>query len=344
MLRLDVIKHRARCSSDFPHLTNEKRGSGAATASAAADTIIAVKHPLMRFSCCWKGFAGARDSWRNDVLGNVPLFSGLPEEDIAGLTKLMRARQFPAHQPVFWIGEAGDDFYVVQSGKVNVSCLDEAGKEVNLAQLGAGHFFGELSLLDGGPRTATVRTLVDSTLLSLGREDFSRFLETHPKAAVHMLTVLGQRQRDTLDKIRGIRNVNEAVAESRTRWQVIAEAIATVTATQWFVMGNILFFGLWIIVNLSLKKWSASGPFDDPPAFSLLAFIITVEALFISLFVLISQAQQGIRDRIRSDLDYQVNLKAHQEVMQLLHRKVDRLESVDHKGGGVQSDTAGTHP
>ncbi|HET6248871.1 MAG TPA: cyclic nucleotide-binding domain-containing protein [Tepidisphaeraceae bacterium] len=261
----------------------------------------------------------------NDVLGNVPLFSKLPPEDRAGLTQLMRAREFPAHQPVFWIGEAGDDFYVVQSGKVNVSCLDEAGKEVNLAQLGTGHFFGEISLLDGGPRTATIRALVDTTLLSLGRDDFLQFLAGHPKAAVHMLTVLGQRQRDTLEKIRGIRNVNEAVEESRTRWQVIAESIATVTATQWFVMGNILVFGLWVGINLALKKWSKSGAFDEPPSFSLLAFIVTVEALFISLFVLISQAQQGIRDRIRSDLDYQVNLKAHQEVMQL-HRKVDRLE------------------
>jgi uncharacterized membrane protein len=260
----------------------------------------------------------------SDVLGSVPLFSKLPEEDRVGLTTLMRAREFPANQPVFWIGEAGDDFYVVKSGKVNVSCLDESGKEVNLAQLGPGHFFGEISLLDGGPRTATVRAIHDTTLLSLSRDQFLHFLEQHPKAAVHMLTVLGQRQRDTLDKIRGIRNVNEAIDESRTRWQVIAESIATVTATQWFVMANILVFGIWVGMNLLLKKYSRA--FDEPPAFSLLGLLITVEALFISLFVLISQAQQGIRDRIRADLDYQVNLKAHQEVMQL-HRKVDRLES-----------------
>jgi CRP/FNR family cyclic AMP-dependent transcriptional regulator len=132
----------------------------------------------------------------------------------------------------------GDDFYVVQSGKVDISSPDETGKDVLLATLGAGHFFGEISLLDGGPRTATVRAHTDVTLLSLGREDFLRFLEQHPRAAVHMLTVLGQRQRETLDRMRGIRNVNEAVAESRTGWQVTAEKIASVTATGWFVLGN----------------------------------------------------------------------------------------------------------
>src|SRR6185437_4101718 len=279
----------------------------------------------------------------NDVLGSVPLFSKLGEDERSGLTQLMHAKQFPAHQPVFWIGERGDDFYVVQSGKVNVSCPDESGKEVVLATLGPGHFFGEISLLDGGPRTATVRANTDTTLLSLQREDFLRFFEAHPKAAVHMLTVLGQRQRDTLDKIRGIRNVNEAIDESRTRWQVIAEYIANFTATQWFVMANILFCAIWIIVNATMKLLKHQA-FDEPPSFGVLGLIITVEALFVSLFVLISQAQQGIRDRIRADLDYQVNLKAHQEVMQL-HQKVDRMQSdmlaklmnKERFGGGTES-------
>src|SRR5665213_2005110 len=260
-----------------------------------------------------------------DVLGSVPLFSRLGEDQRADLTDLMRAKPFAAHQPIFWLGEQGDDFYVVQAGKVNVSCPDESGKDVLLATLGPGHFFGEISLLDGGPRTASVRALTDVTLLSLGREDFLRFLEQHPKAAVHMLTILGQRQRDTLDKMRGIRNVNEAVAESRTGWQVTAENIARFTATQWFVLGNIFLCGVWVLVNLALKKYYARS-FDDPPNFGVLGLIITVEALFISLFVLISQAQQGNRDRIRSDMDYQVNLKAHHEVMQL-HQKVHRLQS-----------------
>ncbi len=261
----------------------------------------------------------------HDVLAHIPIFAQLAPTQRAELALLLKERSYPANQPVFWLGEKGDDFYIVHSGKVSVSAPDESGKEVMLATLGSGHFFGEISLLDGGPRTATIRAINDTTLLALQRADFLKFLESHPSAAIHMLTILGQRQRDTLEKMRGIRNVNEAVEESRTRWQVVAEYIANMTATQWFVMFNILFSAIWVVYNLYCEKWMGRKPFDEAP-FGLLGFIITVEALFISLFVLISQAHQGVRDRIRADLDYQVNLKAHQEVMQL-HQKVDRLQA-----------------
>jgi uncharacterized membrane protein len=258
----------------------------------------------------------------SDLLSKVPLFSKLKESERAELTRLMRARRYPAQQPVFWIDERGDEFFVIESGKAIITCPDESGNEMTLAEFGPGQFFGEVSLLDGGPRTATVRAASDLTLLSLGREDFLRFLEKHPNAAVHMLMELGARQRSTNEKIRGIQNVNQAVDESATRWQVVSEAIANFTATQWFVTGNILFCITWVVVNAIIM----GKPFDKPPEFSVLALITQVEALFISFFVLISQSQQNVRDRIRADLDYQVNVKAHQEVMQL-HRKVDLLQS-----------------
>ena len=262
----------------------------------------------------------------DDVLAVIPIFKGLSPDERAVLASLLKEREFPANRPVFWLGERGDEFYLVKAGKVTVSCPDESGKEVILATLGPGHFFGEISLLDGGPRTATVRAHSDVTLLALERPDFLSFLAKYPQAAIHMLGILGARQRDTLEKMRGIRNVNEAVEENRTRWAVIAERIANVTATQWFLLANIAFSGGWVIINMFSERWFHLKPFDEAP-FGLLGFIITVEALFISLFVLISQSQQGVRDRIRADLDYQVNLKAHQEVMQL-HQKVDRLQTV----------------
>lgn len=261
----------------------------------------------------------------HDILGSIPLFAQLPPAERGELEKMLKTQKYPANHPVVWLGEQGEDFYIVQHGKVLVSCPDETGKEVILSTLGPGHFFGEISLLDGGPRTATVRTSVDSEFLVLSREDFLDFLMAHPDAAIYMLGVLGKRQRETNEKIRGIRNVNEAVAEKRTRWAVIAERIANISASQWFVMLNFLFFGAWVVVNVGLKL-TGHTPWDDPPSFGTLGFMVTIEALFISLFVLISQGQQGERDRIRADLDYQVNLKAHQEVMQL-HQKVDRLQA-----------------
>ena len=261
-----------------------------------------------------------------DILSTIPLFARLPAAERGELEAMLKTQEYPANRPVVWLGEQGEDFYIVKHGKVVVSCPDESGKEVVLGHLGPGHFFGEISLLDGGPRTATVRTSVDSSMLVLSRQDFLQFLTKHPDAAIYMLGILGKRQRETNEKLRGIRNVNEAVAQEQTRWHAIAERIAAVSASQWFVLVNLLFFAFWMGTNVFLKN-AGRTPWDDPPSFGTLAFLVTIEALFISLFVLISQGQQGERDRIRADLDYQVNLKAHQEVMQL-HQKLDRLQAL----------------
>ncbi len=142
-----------------------------------------------------------------------------------------------------------------------------------------------------------------------------------------MLTIVGRRQRETVERVRGIPNVNDAVAQLQTSWQRIAERIANASASRAFVLFNIILFCLWIILNVILTRTHLFGlsPFDMVPTFSVLGFLVTIEALFITLFVLISQNQQSERDRIRSDLDYRVNLMAHQQVLQL-HQKLDRLQ------------------
>jgi CRP/FNR family cyclic AMP-dependent transcriptional regulator len=267
----------------------------------------------------------------NHPLAVIPLFAELSDAELAELETALQESRYSDHQPVVWVGDPGEDFFLIRSGHVEISCPDETGKEVALGTLSPGQFFGEISLLDGGPRTATVRARGDVVLSRLSRERFLEFLRGHPDAAVHMMTVLGRRQRETVEKVRGIRNVNEAVARQLTHWQVVAERIASVTATKWFVSLNLGFFVFWILLNLLLRHWRHAF---DGPHFDLLGLLVTIEALFIALFVLISQNQQNERDRIRADLDYQVNLKAHQEVMQL-HQKVDRLTEV------IQELTAG---
>ncbi len=257
----------------------------------------------------------------DEVLSRIPLFAGLSADQRADLGGLLKTRQFQPQSPVFWIGENGTEFYIVQDGAVTVSAPDEAGKEVALARLGPGQFFGEISLLDGGPRTATVRAIEDTTLLCLTREQFHAFLLQHPAAAIHMLSILGQRQRDTNEKLRGVRNANQAIEENLSTWNRISSKIASHSASQSFVLVNVVFFGGWMILNILMGK----DAFDAAP-FGLAGFICSVEALFLSLFVLVAANQQGDRDRIRADLDYQVNLKAQYEVMQL-HRKLDRVEA-----------------
>src|SRR5690349_1233579 len=161
-----------------------------------------------------------------DLLSNIPLFAKLTEPEVRELGGLLKEQRVAGQQPVFWIGDEGSDFYLVQVGRVAVCYPDEAGHEVTIAVLGAGDFFGEISLLDGGPRTATVRADGDVILLTLSRHDFLEFLKRNPVAAIHILTVLGQRQREMLEKMRGLKNVNrseERRVGKEWRWRRAAE-------------------------------------------------------------------------------------------------------------------------
>ena len=256
-----------------------------------------------------------------DLLANIPLFAKLKDEELVELAALLKEERVASHSPVFWIGEEGSDFYLLQVGRVTVNYPDDTGREVTIAVLGPGDFFGEISLLDGGPRTATIRADGDVMLLTLSRRDFLEFLKKHPSAAVHILTVLGQRQREMLEKLRGVKNVNEVIEERSTTWQKAADTIATVSASQPFVLFHLFWFGGWMAVNAIMGKAAF-----DPFPFGLLTMIVSLEAIFLSIFVLVSQNRSGEKDRIRADLDYQVNLRAHLAIMQL-HQKVDRVQA-----------------
>jgi len=267
-----------------------------------------------------------------DLLANIPLFAKLKPTELAELAGLLKEQKVDNQQVVFWIGDEGADFYLVQVGRVAVCYPDDMGHEVTIAVLGAGDFFGEISLLDGGPRTATIRAEDDVRLLSLSRHDFLEFLIRNPTAGIHILTILGQRQREMLQKMRGLKNVNEVMEERTTSWQKIADVIAAVSASQAFVVFHVVLFAGWMIVNKIFGEKAL-----DPFPYNLLTMIVSLEAIFLSIFVLVSQNRAGEKDRIRADLDYQVNLKAHLEVMQL-HRKIDRIEKA------VTSMAEGTAP
>jgi uncharacterized membrane protein len=203
---------------------------------------------------------------------------------------------------------------------------------VTIAVLGPGDFFGEISLLDGGARTTTVRAEDDLQLLSLSRHDFMEFLKRHPSAAIHILTVLGQRQREMLQKMRGLKNVNEVAEQQMNLWYRMADKIAAVAASGTFLGLHVLWFVVWIVPNV-IKGDKGFDPFP----FGLLTMIVSLEAIILSIIIMVSQNRAGEKDRIRADLDYQVNLKAHLEVMQL-HRKIDRME---HLLRGVASTPEG---
>lgn len=139
-----------------------------------------------------------------ELLKRVPLFEGLTDDEMRGLSQVAMLRVFPKERVVIMAEEEGDSLFVINSGKVKVSIVSEDGREVILTILGEGNFFGEMSLLDGNPRSANVTTMEETELLMVRRADFLRFIQTTPQVAIKLLSVLAQRLRKTDRKIEGL--------------------------------------------------------------------------------------------------------------------------------------------
>jgi uncharacterized membrane protein len=267
-----------------------------------------------------------------DLINKVEFFSVLGVKERSTLTSMFKV--FPVHegQVLFHFGDPGDTFYVVRTGMVELYTRDHGGNKITLAKCGPGHFFGELSLFDGGARTATAVALEDSALLVLSREKLISFLEQNPSAAINMLTVMGQRIRNTgnLLRQRVTRNVNDETEDKRTLSEKVADNIAKICGSMPFLLIHVLFFIFWITWNIepihhSGINWLGQAPFDPYP-FGLLAMTVSVEAIILSTCLLISQNRQAAKDRIRADIEYEVNLKAELEVAHL-HEKIDHMQA-----------------
>jgi CRP/FNR family cyclic AMP-dependent transcriptional regulator len=261
-------------------------------------------------------------------LSHIPLFADLDPAEQKMLLSVMGVEQVPAHQTIFWRGDAGDSLYLVSRGQVAVTVPNEQGEHVVLDYLGPGGFFGEISLLDGGPRTASIRSTEPTEVYVLHRRDFHSFLRQRPEAAIQILTIMGQRQRLSTEALRTMRNPNVAFERTRVSlWQRVSDIIATVAASSAFTILHVAWFGGWIIINL-MAQWELIPQYlaFDPFPFGLLTMVVSLEAIFLSIFVMVSQNRQAEKDRLRIDLDYQVNLKAQTEIV-MLARKLERIES-----------------
>jgi uncharacterized membrane protein len=261
----------------------------------------------------------------SELLLEVPLFQLLDAEERNALAAILEVVTFARDQMIFSVGEPGDSLYIIRSGEVEIFVRDNTGNRLVLEVAGTGHYFGELSLLDKGPRTASVVAIQDVEALRLDRDDLEAFLRRNPAAAVDMLTVMGRRMRADVELLRhtASRNANEELEDTRTALQKAADWIADFSGSMPFLMGNAIVFFVWIILNIDIIPGLTSF---DPFPFGLLTMAVSLEAIFLSIFVLISQNRQAQKDRIRSDIEYDVNLKAELEIGHL-HEKVDRVHA-----------------
>jgi uncharacterized membrane protein len=263
------------------------------------------------------------------MLAEVELFEHLNDDDRATLAGVIDVRRLAAGDTLFKAGEPGESLYVVRSGEVELFIKDTAGQRIPLAIVGVGEIFGELALLDRSPRTATAVALADSDLLELDRDDLLLLFKTSPNAALRLLAAMGRmtRKADELLRTRVSRNANEEAEENIGLLQRVADWISWFSGSMWFLAINAVWFIVWIAVN----TLPLGMPQFDPYPFGLLTMIVSLEAIFLSCFVLISQNRQAEKDRVRSDIEYDVNIKAELEVAHL-HEKTDRIyaEMLEH--------------
>ena len=272
-----------------------------------------------------------------DDLRQVPLFESLDEEAAKELSGLLETLDCEAPKVLFRAGDAGDAMYIIERGKVRISVQATDGRELTLTELGQGDFFGELALLDRQPRSANATVSEESRLAVLSREHFLSFMRSKPNVALEMLTALAHRLRRTDELLRHsvTRNVNVEEAARLTLSDRAADIIAEFGGSWKFILAAVFFFNLWVLINsLLLTK----GGFDPYP-YLLLSTGINMLAVLQAPIILMSQNRQSHKDRLRSEIDYQVNLKnelALNEILQrlkILENDCLRLKSEKHRDG-----------
>ncbi len=258
-----------------------------------------------------------------DTLRQVPLFESLDDKAAKELSELLETLDCKAETFLFRTGDAGDAMYIIEHGKVRICVQAIDGREVTLTELGRGDFFGEMVLFDGQRRSADAVVAEDARLALLSREHFLSFMRSSPDVALEMLTALANRLRHTDELLRhsATRNVNVEEAAQLTFADRAADILAEFGGSWKFIFSAIGFLILWVATN-TLLLWQR--PFDKYP-FILLNLVLNMIFALQAPIIMMSQNRQAHKDRLRADLDYQLNLKNELALNEIL----DRLKTLE---------------
>jgi uncharacterized membrane protein len=262
-----------------------------------------------------------------EILSEVPFFALLDEHERAALAERVDTISKPAGTALFSIGDPGDSLYIVRAGEVEIFFKNDTGERIVLETAVKGDFFGEISLLDGGPRTASARVTKDLQAVVVDRGDLDEFLRVRPAAAMELLTAAGRRLRESAKLLRrtASRNINAETEDKRTVVMRAADWISEFSGSIPFLGIHCALFFVWIMLNVGPVARTRIGGWDVFP-FGLLTMVVSLEAIILSVFVLLSQNRQVARDRVRNDIEYEVNVKAELEIAHL-HEKFDLLHA-----------------
>jgi uncharacterized membrane protein len=264
-----------------------------------------------------------------DVLQQVPLFSGLDNDEASVLAGQVEMKTFAARQRVYKMGSPSDRAYVLVSGGVRVTTVDEDGQEVVIDQPARGEFFGFASMLDQTPHQTEAVALEESVCIEVDRNDILVLLQQKPHAGMDMLAVLGRQFHNSqhLVRMRAGRNANDIIEEQETLGERVADTVASFGGSWTFILIFAVFLAVYASINVYLK-----GRAWDPYPFILLNLFLSMLAAIQAPVIMMSQNRQDKKDRLRGELDYDVNRRAHTEIQGLAHKLNllgDRLGDVE---------------
>jgi len=264
-----------------------------------------------------------------EELKHVPLFELLDDEELAVLAAQVDMRKFAPRQRIFKIGDPPRQAYIVLSGSVRVTTVDDDQQEVLIEEAGHGGFFGFASMLDQTPHQASAMAIEESMCVELNRDDIVTLLQRKPMAGLDMLTVIGRQfhASQRLIQLRANRNANELIEEEATLGDGVADAVARFGGSWNFIISFVVVLVVYTALNIFMKR----GAWDPYP-FILLNLFLSMLAAIQAPVIMMSQNRQDKKDRVRSELDFDVNRRAEAEIQALS----SKLNLITDKIGDVE--------
>jgi uncharacterized membrane protein len=256
-----------------------------------------------------------------DLLREVPLFARLDDDEIAVLAGQVEVRRFAPRQRIYRIGDEAGRAYVVVSGSVRVTTVDDDHQDVLVDEPSAGEFFGFASMLEGTPHQTNAMSVDDAVCVEVDQHDIFTLVERKPHSAMDMLAVLGRQFHASqhLVRVRAARNPNDLIEAEETIGERVADAVASFGGSWTFIITFLTGLVIYAMTNVVLgrRAW-------DPYPFILLNLMLSMLAALQAPVIMMSQNRQDKKDRLRGELDFDVNRRAEAEV-QTLSRKLNVL-------------------
>jgi uncharacterized membrane protein len=265
-----------------------------------------------------------------ELLKRVALFALLDDEEVALLAAQVQTQKFEARQRVYKIGEPGKFAYVMMSGRVRVSTFDSDQQEVIVDEPSTGEFFGFASMLDGTPHQTEAVAIEDTDCLEVSRDNIEELLKRKPHAGMDMLTVLGRQYHNSqqLVRSRSVRNPQEVIEGEETTGEKIADRVASFGGSWTFI----ILFAIILIVYSGINVYLGEKRAWDPYPFILLNLFLSMLAAIQAPVIMMSQNRQDKKDRLRSELDFEINRRAEFEIRGI----AERLNQQDERIGDLE--------